>query len=335
RFGSTGMTAWFPLGPREVYRPGYRASAAYLRRVNIRHAAERDFMNDGERHANRGVPGAVMAVNRETFLSGRAVNRGRIAVSERDIQDARIVGMAPAIAPRRESVAAGPTRDGAPREFVDRAVISRTAPAPQPVPFAIQRQALEANQGRPLDPAALEGLRRNAGVRTPAVRMVEAGRSGGWRQAAPSPGAAPDARSRQSERVSPPSPATGNSPRSDRPVRIQEQPARQERPQAPLTREDATGGRSAQPMRVPERQQEVQPARMPEQRRQAEPARVPEQRRQAEPARAPEQRRQAEPARAPEQRPQARPMEQRTEPAERPAAPLRRGGREQSREERK
>jgi hypothetical protein len=61
--------------------------------------------------------------------------------------------------------------------------------------------------------------------------------------------------------------------------------------------------------------------------------RAPEQRQQAQPARPPEQRPQAQPARAPES--QARPVEQRNERADRPAAPLRRGGREQSRDERK
>ncbi|MGI8746549.1 MAG: DUF6600 domain-containing protein [Bryobacteraceae bacterium] len=32
--GGGGGVAWFPLGPREVYVPGYRASPAYINRVN-------------------------------------------------------------------------------------------------------------------------------------------------------------------------------------------------------------------------------------------------------------------------------------------------------------
>src|SRR6476661_5735283 len=37
--GGGSTVAWFPLGPREVFVPSYRVSPAYVRRVNIAHAA--------------------------------------------------------------------------------------------------------------------------------------------------------------------------------------------------------------------------------------------------------------------------------------------------------
>ncbi len=62
---------WFPLGPREVYVPGYRHSPRYVREVNVTHVTnitnvinvpigQRDFSNRKFPHAVTVVPTSVM-----------------------------------------------------------------------------------------------------------------------------------------------------------------------------------------------------------------------------------------------------------------------------------
>jgi hypothetical protein len=46
-------------------------------------------------------------------------------------------------------------------------------PPPPPVSFAAKQQALQANQGRPLDPAAVDNLRRSAPPAAPMVRTMQ------------------------------------------------------------------------------------------------------------------------------------------------------------------
>ncbi len=66
--------AWFPLGPREVYRPAYYTSPAYGRRVNNVTNVSVTTINVTEiKYVNRNVPGAVTAVDRETFTHARLV----------------------------------------------------------------------------------------------------------------------------------------------------------------------------------------------------------------------------------------------------------------------
>ena len=83
-----GVTAWFPLGPREAYQPWYHASPAYVNRVNVtnlytRNVAElRNTYNDRTTNVyNTNVtnvtyinrPVATVAVAQRDFASGRGV----------------------------------------------------------------------------------------------------------------------------------------------------------------------------------------------------------------------------------------------------------------------
>ena len=63
---------WFPLGPREVYVPSYRATALYTQRINAAHAANVNVTS--VTYVNRTVPGAVTAVSRETFVRSQPVS---------------------------------------------------------------------------------------------------------------------------------------------------------------------------------------------------------------------------------------------------------------------
>ena len=187
-FGGGGGVAWFPLGPREVYRPAYHVSDVYVRNVNVTHVNVTNInvtnVNvTNVRYVNQNVQGAVTAVPHATFVGARSVHTAAVAVPASAVAQAQVVGTAAPLAPERASVlgsSAPPGRIAAPpSRMVDRAVVARTAPPPPPVSFAAKRQALEANPGRPVDPTMTESLRRNDRMppRGPVVRSAMPGSS--------------------------------------------------------------------------------------------------------------------------------------------------------------
>ena len=48
-----GITAWFPLGPREAYQPWYHASPAYVNRVNVTNLYTRNAADVRATYNNR------------------------------------------------------------------------------------------------------------------------------------------------------------------------------------------------------------------------------------------------------------------------------------------
>jgi hypothetical protein len=334
--GGGGFAGWFPLGPREVYRPVYHVSETYVRQVNITHVTNINVVNvtnvTNVRYVNQGVAGAVTVVRHDDFVRARPAYRSAVSVPEREIVQAPVAGSAPPLAPRRESVLAGGGRRGGapPARYADRAVIARTAPPPPPVSFGAKQQALEANHGRPLDPATVDGLRQRSPQRTPMVRTVAPVQGGGtpapgWRrgnaidQANPRP---------QQQDVQPAGPPRIDMPRGDRPARVREdQPSK---PPAP----------AAVPARAPERQLEQprdnRPARVEQPAAAPAPARAPErqleQPRDNRPARVEKPAPAPAPARAPERHVE-QPRNDRPPREANPAGG--RGGRGEARQERK
>lgn len=167
--------AWFPLGPREVYVPGYEASREYVNRVNLSNARVSvaivanvyDTTMNGTQathvtYVNRTAPGAISAVPEEAFRGAQPVDRVAVRVSDRDLGDAGILPRAK-VAPTRSSVlGAFETREGAhvpPQKIVERPVFARTTPAAAPVPFEEQAAALAAHPGEPLRRIEAETLR--------------------------------------------------------------------------------------------------------------------------------------------------------------------------------
>ena len=223
--GAAGGVAWFPLGPGEPFRPAYRVSDVYVRQVNVTQVNVTNINAVNLRYANRDVRGAVTAVPREAFVTARPVAGAAVAVDEREIARAQVLGTAPPVAPRRESVLASQAQGrvaAPPARFVDRAVVARTAPVPPPVAFAAKQRALETNQGRPLDAGALENLRRAAPPSGPVVRTLQAPQ-GGFRQANPGGNAAP------SQAVRPPAQNVPND-RPRTPVQPQKRPPERTEP---------------------------------------------------------------------------------------------------------
>jgi hypothetical protein len=225
-FGGGGGVAWFPLGPREVYRPSYRVSETYVNRVNITHVNVTNINIVNERYMNQGVPGGVTAVRRDDFVHARPVGRSAVAVDQREFSQARVVGSTAPVAPLRESVMAHPEgmrAQGPPARFADRPVVARTAPPPPPVSFGVKQRALEGNQGRPLDAGAVNDLRRNAPPPAPMVRTF--GRGAGRDNTAPGPAAYPQPNPRNNVDRNPP-PVQPAPPRNDNPQRNLDRPIR-------------------------------------------------------------------------------------------------------------
>ena len=162
---------WFPLGPRDVYVPGYHVSPAYVRNINVTNTR---FVNTEEvghvyerrganiRYVNSAVPGAVTAVPRNVFTSAQPVGPHRVVLPHGLLGNGRLTTAAPAIIPVRQSVlGAGRIVRAPPRAVVDRPVVARLAPPRAPVSFASEQAAIRANGGRPLPVAELSRMRPN------------------------------------------------------------------------------------------------------------------------------------------------------------------------------
>ena len=167
---------WFPLAPREVYRPAYNVSRDYYRQVNVsntvinntvinntvinnyynsRNSDNRSITNIT--YVNQRVQNGVTAVPQNTFASGRRVTQEARAVPAAQLASVQVVS-APAIAPQRDSVL-GPRPNGAraarpPDNVMSRPVVARTAPPPAPVSFDRQQAAL----AQVMSPAAQAAL---------------------------------------------------------------------------------------------------------------------------------------------------------------------------------
>ena len=257
--GSGPNVAWFALGPREPYIPGYRVSQAYVRRVNITHVNVTNISAVNVRYANREVPGAVMAVPQRTFMGARPVGQSRVAISREEISRGQVVHSVP-VAPGREA-RLGRAPSGVvvqpPARVQDRHVVARTPPPQRTGPAVRQIQPAERRmptrieagqpaitgpgQGRPAmeRPAAIERPRNveRPNVERPAVVQPPV------RMERP----AEVERPRNPERPNVERPAVRPPVRTERPAEA-ERPARTERPAQPERRE-------AQP----ERRREPQP----------------------------------------------------------------------------
>jgi hypothetical protein len=283
---------WFPLGPHDVYVPGYHVSPRYVRDINVANAritstAYISSVYEGRvanvRFANADVPGAVTAVPRNVFTSAQPVAPHRVILPRRGGEVFHATAAPPPIMPVRQSVlgiGAGRIARVPPRAIIDRPVVARLAPPRGPVSFAREQAALRANGGRPLPPAQLARLRPNtpaAPVRfaTPRVRTRPGleWRTAPGRGAPASPGMSARERALQQPALPP-----ARAPRNDRPGWAQRQPGQFRTPAARPNPEMALPPQRQAPLqwRVPPRQ-EAAPARPAERRFVPPPRQKPEQ----------------------------------------------------------
>ncbi len=195
RDGYGGNVGWFPLGPREVYVPGYNASRGYVNRVNVSNTAvstttittvynnqvTNNINNTNITYANRTVRGGVTAVPQSTFTSAQPVARAAVAVNPQQIAEAPITSRA-AVAPTRNSVlgTSAPTATRVaqpPAVIANRPVVAKATPPPPPVAFEKQQQALAVHPGQPLARHEVESLRpANVAAGHPLVKQAPAGK---------------------------------------------------------------------------------------------------------------------------------------------------------------
>lgn len=292
--GNASSIGWFPLGPREVYVPSYRASRGYFNNVNASNTQINinnvtNIYNNYSRgdntltrvpYANRAIDGAVTAVPGDVFVNARPVRQSRIRVDGRSMEAAQVSRIA-TIAPSARSVmgpGAASRNQPAARAF-QREVVARHAPPAQQQPFAARQQQLQRNAGQaPALQAAqanggrANGARQNVRVIAQQQAATDARAAGTRRDGEPSPGkpdrqAQPQPQDRGDDTQRAPRPSQDNG----------RQPVRQ-----PYEREPAASGRQAQTEagKPADRVQAAPPAAQPAaqdaaQRRQAAAARQP------------------------------------------------------------
>ena len=84
--GQPGV-AWFPLGPGDMWRPGFRASRGYISNVNRTMIAS---PSPARRYANQQQPGAMTAVSVDDFGRTRP-SQGYQRVPDAELAGARVV----------------------------------------------------------------------------------------------------------------------------------------------------------------------------------------------------------------------------------------------------
>jgi hypothetical protein len=121
----SGISAWFPLGPREVYTPWYYASTVYVNRVNVTNIYNRNTVEvrntynqrtvnvyanataGQQNYANRST--ATVAVSQANFAAGRPVAQSMVRVDPRQLAAAPVLPH-PVVSPERSMVVGPPAR---------------------------------------------------------------------------------------------------------------------------------------------------------------------------------------------------------------------------------
>jgi Family of unknown function (DUF6600) len=136
--GAGGVAvSWFPLGPREVFVPGYRVSDRYVRTINVTNTTivnqtyiTNVYQSRGANvhYVNSSVAGAVTTVPRNVFTAAQPVSGHRMSAPEGGSGSFATTGAPPAIAPGRQSVLGGPRVAALrpPQVFMNRTVVART-----------------------------------------------------------------------------------------------------------------------------------------------------------------------------------------------------------------
>jgi hypothetical protein len=202
---------WFPLGPREVYVPGYWHTRRHIHRVNVSNTiiVNNTYINNAYRgryrdfdYRYRGRGDAVTIVDREHFVRGRPVAGHARRVDDRELSRWRHDARPPAIAPNRDSIRAAQPRTprGLDQQRSARAVVARRE-LPRRVSFDSERSAIEANGGRPV--ARTQLIDRNPKERSNVriARSVAGSRAEADRSRAGSVGRVPDDKTSVRQRV--------------------------------------------------------------------------------------------------------------------------------------
>ncbi|MFL6547194.1 MAG: DUF6600 domain-containing protein [Povalibacter sp.] len=205
---------WFPLGPREVYVPGYHYSRHYLNNVNysntvivnntyISNVYNGRYNNFDYRYGRN--PRAVTIVERERFVSGRPLQGHFSNFSESDLNRWNRDPRPPALAPSRDSVFASRVLGRIPGRSITEPQAARLTSSSQTVtsgrgaaarvPFDVERREIEANGGRPIGRSQL--IRPNS--RGEVANTLSSDPAQQWRGAREPSGSDPRARLRRGD----------------------------------------------------------------------------------------------------------------------------------------
>jgi hypothetical protein len=207
-----GNLAWFPLGPREVYVPSFRASQDYIRSVNLPYVPNIGQVDVSRlpaltnAYANLNLPGAVTAVDSNVFASGQPVAKAAVVVPPQQARRAKLrPTILESVKPRRESVVGATARAAntpkPPDRVRQRKVVVRASPPPPPPRIVGEgrvapatpppvRPVIQQGQGAKLRPAR-DGIRPPEPVRAgerPRARERQRAREAA--EAAPKPSTA-------------------------------------------------------------------------------------------------------------------------------------------------
>jgi hypothetical protein len=184
RTSGGNAVAWFPLGPREVYRPSYTTSREYFERVNTtntvvdRTTIVNVYNNPAPRevrYVNQQVPGALIAMLAVAFAESRPVGKEVVRVDQKAVAAAPAAAVAPVAPVHTSVVGSAPATAKPPAATFTRAVVAQVAPPPPPVAFEAKRKELEANVGKPHDAAAVAAATKPAQPpAAPQVKVVQA-----------------------------------------------------------------------------------------------------------------------------------------------------------------
>jgi hypothetical protein len=178
--GGVGV-AWVPLGPRDVWVPGYHCSPAYMNNVNVtssrvvnrtqitnvynttvinRTTVVNNVTVNKVVYSNQSAPGAVSAVSQKSFQSGQPVAASALKVAPEQISNPKVVA-AKAVEPTPQAVtgAARPAPVSArpPAAVAAHPVVTKMTPSPKAIPVG-HTQPLTTAQYKP---ASQPGARPN------------------------------------------------------------------------------------------------------------------------------------------------------------------------------
>ena len=199
--GGELVVGWVPLGPGELFIPGFHASALYFARLNARNTIvnrvqvtnvyNNVYVNRNYNHVsyvNEHAHGGVTVVPHAVLTNGRPVMRNTVPVSRGTMAFREFQHTAP-VAPQREAVLGGraPTYARPPASVANRPIMTKATPPAARPSFQQQEAALHSHPGQPVDRATMASLRNPASEPTrnyrsattkpsPAVRPAEAPR---------------------------------------------------------------------------------------------------------------------------------------------------------------
>jgi hypothetical protein len=166
--GDRGDVAWFPLAPREIYRPAYRTSDDYVRRVNVTNVNVTNINITNVnvtniQYRNQRVQGATTAVSQDQFAGSRRIGRTAVVVPVDDARSAHVVGDGAPVTPTQQSVLIrrqGATQVSRPPEASQtRQVVWKNTPPPRPATFASHAAQLTTTGDKPVAPLPISQTR--------------------------------------------------------------------------------------------------------------------------------------------------------------------------------